>query len=201
MDWELQSGGAVKILCSEQNEAAKIAAHNLADDIGKVFSGKIAVTLSFSGEAHGRAGETAEDDACRNGSGTVIVIRQAELGHREAYSHSVKDGVLYIEGQDRRGIIYGIYELSRWLGVSPWYYFADVPVKRRDKAVLPDGYFYSDYPSVEYRGIFINDEEELDKWVRLHLGEETIGVKAYEKIFELLLRLGANYIWPAMHVN
>lgn len=201
MDWELQSGGAVKILCSEQNEAAKIAAHNLADDIGKVFSGKIAVTLSFSGEAHGRAGETAEDDACRNGSGTVIVIRQAELGHREAYSHSVKDGVLYIEGQDRRGIIYGIYELSRWLGVSPWYYFADVPVKHRDKAVLPGGYFYTDYPSVEYRGIFINDEEELDKWVRLHLGEETIGVKAYEKIFELLLRLGANYIWPAMHVN
>lgn len=71
---------------------------------------------------------------------------------------------------------------QRWLGVSPWYYFADVPVKKRDKAVLPDGYSYDDYPSVEYRGIFINDEEELDKWVRLHLGEETIGVKAYEKI-------------------
>lgn len=133
MDWELQSGGAVKIFCGEQNEAVKIAACNLAGDIGKVFSGKVTVELCFSGEA----------DA-------AIVIRQAELGHREAYSHSVKDGVLYIEGQDRRGIIYGIYELSRWLGVSPWYYFADVPVKRRDKAVLPDGYFYSDYPSVEY---------------------------------------------------
>lgn len=194
MNWELQSGGAVKIFCGEQNEAVKIATRNLAGDIGKVFSGKIAVELSFSGEA-------AENTACQSGSESVIVIRQAELGHKEAYSHSVKDGVLYIEGQDRRGMIYGIYELSRWLGVSPWYYFADVPVKRRDNAVLADGYFHTDYPSVEYRGVFINDEEELDKWVRLQLGEETIGVKAYEKIFELLLRLGANYIWPAMHVN
>ena len=114
MNWELQSGGAVKIFCGEQNEAVKIATRNLAGDIGKVFSGKIAVELSFSGEA-------AENTACQSGSESVIVIRQAELGHKEAYSHSVKDGVLYIEGQDRRGMIYGIYELSRWLGVSPCY--------------------------------------------------------------------------------
>ena len=187
MGWELHSGGTVKIFCDEQNEAVKIAARNLAEDIGKVFAGKITAALTFDAQA---------------GSGDArIIIRRAELGHKEAYSHRVKDGVLYIAGQDRRGMIYGIYELSRWLGVSPWYYFADVPVKHRDSAVLHEGYFYSDYPSVEYRGVFINDEEELDKWVRLHLGEETIGVRAYEKIFELLLRLGANYIWPAMHVN
>lgn len=198
MDWELRSGGTVKIFCDEQNEAVRIAARNLVNDIKKVFSGKIGVTLGCGGEKHV---VEAENNARPNGCETVIVIRRAELGHKEAYSHSVKDGTLYIEGQDRRGMIYGIYELSRWLGVSPWYYFADVPVKKRDKAVLPDGYFYTDYPSVEYRGVFINDEEELDKWVRLHLGEETIGIKAYEKIFELLLRLGANYIWPAMHVN
>ena len=54
---------------------------------------------------------------------------------------------------------------------------------------------------MEYRGIFINDEEELYRWVQKHMGEDTIGVKTYEKIFELLLRLKANYIWPAMHVN
>ena len=58
-----------------------------------------------------------------------------------------------------------------------------------------------DYPSVEYRGIFINDEEELEDWVKGHMGEDTIGVKTYEKVFELLLRLKGNYIWPAMHVN
>ncbi len=59
----------------------------------------------------------------------------------------------------------------------------------------------TDYPSVEYRGIFINDEEELEAWAQNYMKEETIGVKTYEKIFELLLRLKANYIWPAMHVN
>lgn len=63
------------------------------------------------------------------------------------------------------------------------------------------GFFRTDHPSVEYRGIFINDEEELEAWVKKHMGEETIGVKTYEKVFELLLRLKANYIWPAMHVN
>lgn len=197
MDWELHSGGSVRILCLSDSEAVKIAARNLVKDIEKVFSGDIHAELEF-----GAADDCGSDKGDKNsGKNVTIVIRREKLGRKEAYSHRVSDGVLYITGQDRRGMIYGIYELSGWLGVSPWYYFADVPVKRRDSAVLSDGYHYSDYPSVEYRGIFINDEEELDKWVRLHLGEETIGVRAYEKIFELLLRLRANYIWPAMHVN
>lgn len=197
MDWELYSGGNVRVLCRADSEAVRIAARNLVKDIEKVFSGDIHAELEL-----GTTDDCGSDKGDKNSGKTVtIVISREELGRKEAYSHRVKDGVLYITGQDRRGMIYGVYELSRWLGVSPWYYFADVPVKRRDSAVLPDGYHYSDYPAVEYRGIFINDEEELDKWVRLHLGEETIGVRAYEKIFELLLRLRANYIWPAMHVN
>lgn len=198
MDWELHSGGSVRILCCDKSEAVRIAARNLEGDIEKVFSGDIHVELIYNDNGC-NVSEYKDDKNNQNIS--TIVIHREELGKKEAYSHLVKDGVLYIGGQDRRGMIYGIYELSRWLGVSPWYYFADVPVKNRDSAVLAEGYHYSDYPSVEYRGIFINDEEELDKWVRLHLGEETIGVKAYEKIFELLLRLRANYIWPAMHVN
>lgn len=79
--------------------------------------------------------------------------------------------------------------------------FADVPVKEKTEIWLEDGYCQRNWPSVEYRGIFINDEEELEAWVQNHMGESTIGVKSYEKIFELLLRLKANYIWPAMHVN
>ena len=71
----------------------------------------------------------------------------------------------------------------------------------RSEAVIESGYCKVDYPSVEYRGIFINDEEELEHWVWRYMGETTIGVKTYEKIFELLLRLKLNYIWPAMHVN
>ncbi len=87
------------------------------------------------------------------------------------------------------------------LGVSPWTFMADVPVLKKEIFELPDGFVTADHPVIEYRGIFINDEEELDKWVSLHMDEPTIGVKTYEKIFELLLRLKLNYIWPAMHVN
>ena len=66
---------------------------------------------------------------------------------------------------------------------------------------MPVGFYRADYPSVQYRGIFINDEEELEAWARKHTKDKTIGPCLYEKIFELLLRLKANYIWPAMHVN
>lgn len=120
---------------------------------------------------------------------------------KEAYSLQVRDGSLYITGTDRRGTIYGIYTFSEMLGVSPWYFWADVPVKQKDTFTLKGDFEKSDYPSVEYRGIFINDEEELEAWVKNRMGEETIGVKTYEKVFELLLRLKGNYIWPAMHVN
>lgn len=102
---------------------------------------------------------------------------------------------------NRRGTIYGIYSFCEWMGVSPWYFFADVPIKEKSEIVLFKKDCRVDYPSVEYRGIFINDEEELESWVKKYMGEPTIGVKTYKKIFELLLRLKANYIWPAMHVN
>lgn len=121
--------------------------------------------------------------------------------HKEAYQIRVKDGILYITGADRRGTIYGIYTFCEWMGISPWFFFADVPVRAKEKFSLKEGYCRTDWPSVEYRGIFINDEEELNAWVQNYMGEPTIGVKSYEKIFELFLRLKANYIWPAMHVN
>lgn len=120
---------------------------------------------------------------------------------KEAYLHCVQDGKLIIAGSDRRGTIYGIYDLCEAIGVSPWYFWADVPVKKKEQFRLSSDYRKVDYPSIEYRGIFINDEEELEAWVQNYMGESTIGVKTYEKIFELLLRLKANYIWPAMHVN
>lgn len=118
----------------------------------------------------------------------------------EGYIMQEAEGVLYIAGADRRGTIFGVYEFSRWMGVSPWYYFGDVPVKKRELH-MPVGFYRADYPSVQYRGIFINDEEELEAWARKHTKDKTIGPCLYEKIFELLLRLKANYIWPAMHVN
>lgn len=120
---------------------------------------------------------------------------------KEAYVILVEDSTLYLCGNDRRGTIFAIYDFCERLGVSPWYFFADVPPKRRDKFILEEGFCRIDYPSVEYRGIFINDEEELEKWANAYMSEQTIGPKTYAYIFELLLRLRCNYIWPAMHVN
>lgn len=120
---------------------------------------------------------------------------------KEAYIHTVSDGKLVIAGTDRRGTVYGIYDFCEWIGVSPWYFWADVSVKKKESIRIEEDYEKIDFPSVEYRGIFINDEEELEHWAQLHMDEDTIGIHTYEKIFELLLRLKGNYIWPAMHVN
>ena len=146
---------------------------------------------------------TSAADRAEGGS-TVIRIKTGEIEgclHKETYQLKVEKNELHINGNDRRGTIYGIYSFCEMLGVSPWYFLADVPVKQKAEFAIEEGYCTTEWPSVEYRGIFINDEEELEAWVQNYLKEPTIGLKAYEKIFELLLRLKANYIWPAMHVN
>ena len=104
---------------------------------------------------------------------------------------------LVIAGSDRRGTIYGIYELSEQIGVSPWYWWADVPVQRASAlyATLPEP--VSDAPAVQYRGIFLNDEAPaLTGWAKQRYGG--YNHEFYEKVFELILRLRGNYLWPAM---
>lgn len=104
---------------------------------------------------------------------------------------------LVIVGSDKRGTIYGIYELSEQLGVSPWHWWADVPVKKRPAAHVIPGRFASGEPVVRYRGIFINDEEPaLGPWAREKFGG--VNSKMYSHMFELILRLRGNYLWPAM---
>jgi hypothetical protein len=104
---------------------------------------------------------------------------------------------LVLVGSDKRGTIYGIYELSKQLGVSPWYWWADVPAKRRNEAYIRSGYFSSGEPKVKYRGIFINDENPaLQTWARTHFGG--MNSKMYSHMFELLLRLKGNCLWPGM---
>lgn len=104
---------------------------------------------------------------------------------------------LVIAGSDRRGTIYGIYEISKQLGVSPWNWWNDVPVQKRSAAYVIPGYFASGEPKVKYRGIFINDEEPaFGTWARTKFGG--VNSKMYANMFELLLRLRANYLWPAM---
>jgi len=110
------------------------------------------------------------------------------------------DSALVIAGSDKRGTIYGIYDLSEQIGVSPWYFWADVPVVHRDAVFVRPGRYVEGEPAVKYRGIFLNDEAPaLTGWVKASYGN--YNHEFYEKVFELLLRLKANYLWPAMWNN
>ena len=107
---------------------------------------------------------------------------------------------LVVVGSDKRGSIYGLYDVSEQIGVSPWYWWADVPVTHRDQLFVRAGRYVQGEPAVKYRGIFINDEAPaLSGWVREKFGN--YNHQFYEKVFELLLRLKANYLWPAMWNN
>ncbi len=107
---------------------------------------------------------------------------------------------LVVAGSDKRGTIYGIYNLSEQIGVSPWYWWADVPITRHDQLFVSAGCHVQGPPTVKYRGIFLNDEAPaLDGWAKEKFGGFNHGF--YTNVFELLLRLRANYLWPAMWNN
>jgi hypothetical protein len=124
-------------------------------------------------------------------------------------------GGLVIAGSDKRGTIYGIYDLSEQMGVSPWYWWADVPTEHRDAVYVKAGKYVQGPPSVQYRGIFLNDEApDLTNWVAEKFGTipprrdppippgvVNYGSGFYTKLFELILRLKGNYLWPAMWNN
>lgn len=124
------------------------------------------------------------------------------------------DKALVIVGSDKRGTIYGIYDLSEQIGVSPWYFWADVSIDHKDALYVKSG-TYTQHPSVKYRGIFINDEAPaLTGWIKEKYGMAKVsqnppvgkdvvnyGHEFYTRIFELMLRLKSNYLWPAMWSN
>ena len=119
------------------------------------------------------------------------------LGKWEQYLIFTDKGKLVILGSDKRGTIYGIYELSRQIGVSPWYWMADAPIQKHEQLFAKSGVYTDGEPKVKYRGIFINDEwPSFGTWCKNQFGG--INSKAYARIFELMLRLKANYFWPAM---
>ena len=176
------------------------AANDLGDDVRKVS---------------GTAAPVVESAAATQQSGTIIagtigksraidrLIKQKKIdvkkvrGQWESYLIDVVDGNLVIAGSDKRGTIYGIYEISQRIGVSPWYYMADAPVKHQDEVWYDGGRIVQPSPKVKYRGIFINDEwPSFGGWCTNKFGG--VNSKAYAHIFELLLRLKANYFWPAM---
>lgn len=145
----------------------------------------------------GTIGKSAEIDALA--AAGKIDISEIE-GKWESFTIQEVDGKIIIAGSDKRGTIYGIYDLSEKIGVSPWYWWADAEPVHADKLYidLPDGGYTEGEPSVKYRGIFLNDEYNLNQWSQSQ-GSGNMNNETYNRIFELLLRLKANYLWPAMH--
>lgn len=177
------------VLPPDAPEVVRIAARDLAADIAKVSGVKPEVVANLGARSIAPHVE--------------LVLAPKELAGRwEAFQISASSNVLTIAGADRRGLAYGIYELSRRIGVSPWSWWADVPVTKRAELRLTLGEDPVDQPAVKYRGIFINDEDwGLEPWASKTFEPEVgnIGPKTHARIFELLLRLRANCIWPGMH--
>ena len=163
--------------------AVRIAAANLAKDFERVCG---VAAESVRGEAGVRALPT-------------VSVRVVPDGRREAYVLTVAQDGITIVGSDRRGAVYGIYELSEQIGVSPWYDWADAPVARRQNLVLTCGTYVGQEPAVRYRGIFLNDEAPcLTGWVKNTYGTNHGDHRFYARVGELILRLRGNFLWPAM---
>lgn len=198
-DMKLCSANETITICvgDDDNIGVRLAAQNLANDIKQACRATATVSPQHSGcrIMAGTLGSEAARKAIKQG-----VIDEKQLrGKTEKYIITSDGDALYIIGSDRRGTIYGIYELSRQLGVSPWYYWMDVPVASHDNVYVTKGVYTDGEPAVRYRGIFLNDEAPcLTSWVKNTFGTNYGGHKFYEKVFELVLRLKGNYIWPAM---
>ena len=126
-------------------------------------------------------------------------------GAADGFHIYCKGGQIIIEGNNGRGMAYGLLELSRLAGVSPWIWWGDVVPEKKQRLALDDDFETRQQPSVEYRGIFLNDEDwSLRPWSHKNFEPAPkghIGPKTYKKIFQLLLRLRANAIWPGMHTG
>ena len=194
-----QTGESFSICISDNdNVAVKLAAKNLASDFQKVCDANVTVSSSDSNARiiAGTIGKSAAiDKLVKNGK----IDPKTLNGKIEKYILIIVDGKLVIAGSDRRGSVYGIYELSRQIGVSPWYYWMDVPVKKQKEIYVKNGTYTDGEPAVRYRGLFLNDEAPcLTSWVKNTFGTNYGDHRFYEKVFELVLRLKGNYMWPAM---
>ena len=213
-DVPIVSGDAIGDLYvdGDDHEVATIAATDLGDDIERVTGHRPAVTgslaeLSGTAVLVGTIGRSEGVDRCLESSD---VDAATLTDQRESFVIGTVDEPLpglescvLIAGSDRRGTAYGAYELSKRIGVSPWYWWADVPTPDRHALYMTEGLEREGPPSVRYRGVFINDEDfGFREWAQETHDPATpdgIGPKTYERLFELLLRLRANTIWPAMH--
>lgn len=197
--FNLRSDQPIKLACDNAEEKVVQTALKLfMRDYQSVFSASAAVDARQGNIIVGTVGKSPLLKA-------VSADVSALTGKKQAFLLQVlPDGKLLVAGSDSHGTAYGIIELSRLIGVSPWEWWADVTPEKKISFVLPAEYQTLQSPSVEYRGIFINDED----WGLMPWSSQTyepsdikghIGPKTNARIFELLLRLRANTYWPAMH--
>ena len=197
--FSLRSDQPIKLACDNAEEKVVQTALKLfIRDYQSVFSASAAVDARQGNIIVGTVGKSP-----------LLKVVSADVsalaGKKQAFLLQVlPDGKLLVAGSDSHGTAYGIMELSRLIGVSPWEWWADVTPEKKTSFVLPAEYQTLQSPSVEYRGIFINDED----WGLMPWSSQTyepsdikghIGPKTNARIFELLLRLRANTYWPAMH--
>lgn len=194
---ELSAGGSITYDTNDY-EGILLAIANLKNDMQAVMGHDNAPVIIGSIDKSKVIADLMKSDK------NIAKLLNRELkGKKEKYiitTIDTKDGKsLLIAGSDKRGTIYGVYELSEQIGVSPWYWWADAPIAKHDKVFAKDGVFTDGEPAVEFRGIFLNDEAPcLTTWVENTFNTQYGGHEFYEKVFELILRLKGNMMWPAM---
>lgn len=200
----LAPGKVASVVVDPHDEpGVRRAATDLVADLRAVGGGEVRLADDAGSGATviaGTLGHSALVDALvRAGKLDVTGLSGQWEGYVEQVIDNPVPGVaraLVIAGSDRRGTIFGLYDISAKAGVSPWTWWADVPAQRHPTLYLTAGRV-ADHPVVKYRGIFINDEEPgFGGWARARFGG--VNHRAYEKVFTLLLRSKANFIWPAM---
>ena len=201
--FELASGSkaATLVVSDDDFDGVKLATDNLATDIEAV--------TGAAPEIKGAAPDKGAVLIGTIGKSPIIdgLIEDQKLdvadieGKWETFVITAVDDNLVIAGSDQRGTIFGVYDLSAQIGVSPWYFWADVPPKTKDALYVESGVHSQGEPAVKYRGIFINDENPaLQRWHESYFPDEGYEFKKdfYAKVFEVILRLKANYLWPAV---
>mgnify|MGYP002853217439 FL=1 len=212
-DWTIERSGKLSLYIDRgEAEVVRTAGELLTRDFANVMDVKVSI-VTKSPKAQIVAGTLSNrsfDKAVKKAGIDVAGIR----GKHEAFLVRLVGKQLWVVGSDKRGTAYGMLEISRELGVSPWEWWADVIPLPKDRLTLPDGFVRTDAPAVPYRGIFINDEDwgmmpwaskNYEPRMRAANGGEAepvkgeIGPYTHARIFELLLRLRSNVFWPAMH--
>lgn len=187
------------VLNSNEDQVVRTAFDLFAADYKHVFDGKVTIDPAKGKIFIGTVGLNPKTEKMVNPN-DLAELEQ----HEEAFLVTVKNGNLVVLGSDKRGTAYGILELSRMIGVSPWEWWADSPIEKKETLEITEGFRTLQHPSVARRGIFLNDEDwGLMPWSSLTYEPSDvkgqIGPKTHARIFELLLRLRANTFWPAMH--